>query len=141
MARMNVTLPDELATRVHRTLPGLNVSGVLQAALAERLDCEHDFLECEWCRMKFDRYELNGALLEAFYKDALWRMGELAYEAGTAEGACRIFKTVGTGWGIRAAHDAPLPRPSRAARRAALEAKVAELPSPQKRRARVDETA
>lgn len=130
MARVTVYVPDQLRDRVRDELPGLVISQVLQAALVSKLDCRHDELSCARCAAQVDRLELVDAALGAFYGEAWYRLGELAGQAGTAEGAVAIFRRVGEDFGISCVAHYPLVRSTREARRQAMDRKVTELLPP-----------
>jgi len=119
MARMNVSVPDELVALVREQLPGLNVSGVLQEGLRARLGCNHAVLACTRCGGRLDHWHLVDAALGRFYADVLWEIGELVRRmpAATAEGACRVVKRVAADKNITEGAHQPVPRPSRARRR------------------------
>ncbi len=114
--RVNVYLPDELAERVRTELPELNVSGKLQEALREALDCHHARLECACCSAELSRAGLEARAVEYFYRELLHELGPLVDNAGTAEGAARIAKRLALDAGVAAADRLPLPRPPRLAR-------------------------
>lgn len=136
MPRLNVYIPDELADTVRVKLPALNVSKLLQQALAAMLGCHHDALCCAACSTPVDRLELVDDALGRFYTDALFEISQLIdAHGGTAEGAARVVKSVAVTYGITRTWSAPLPRPTRATRRAHLEHKLAALPERARRRA------
>lgn len=115
-ARMNVTLPDELAELVRRELPGLNVSGVLQRALAELVDCAHADLVCACCGARVQHRELVDARVSAFYREVVWQLQTPIARCETAEGAARVLQSVARSWEVPAADRTPLPRPTRSQR-------------------------
>ncbi len=115
-ARVNVTLPDELAELVRRKLPGLNVSGVLQQALAELVECPHAELTCTCCGARTNRHELELAYLGAFYQEAVWNLHGPIGRCETAEGAARVLRDVARSWHVPTVERTPLPRPSRSQR-------------------------
>ena len=117
--RVNVFIPDELARTVRAELPGLNVSKLVQAAMAAAIGCTHDKLACELCGRLVDRSDVAHGVLDAFYRDALDHLEQLISRCGTAEGAARILKDLATSRGVGAFR--PLPRPTRAERQLALE--------------------
>lgn len=119
MARVNVSIPDELVALVRDQLPGLNVSGVLQESLRAKLTCAHRELECKLCGAALDHWRLVDEALGRFYADVLWEVGDLVRRSAgaTAEGAVRVVKRVATDKGITEASHQPLPRASRAAQR------------------------
>ena len=127
MPRINVWVPDELHRSIRAQLPGLNVSAVVQGALAAQLDCTHEHLACSTCSTPVDHRQLIDAHLGRFYADALWDIGNLARAGGTAEGACRVLKDTAQRmpYRITQASRLPLPRPTRKQRHAN---KVTELP-------------
>ena len=120
MARLNVSVPDELVTLVRDQLPGLNVSGVLQDALRTKLSCSHDDLDCARCGGRLNHWALVDQALGRFYGDILWEVGELVRRSAgaTAEGALRVVKRVATDKGVTEAAHRPLPRPARSVRQA-----------------------
>lgn len=123
--RVNVYVPDELASTVRRVHPGLNLSAALQRELQRLADCRHDRLVCASCADHIDHRVLIDVALGQFYSDVLWEVGALVVDQrGTPEGALRIVKSIGERYRITLASKLPLPRPSRAARAAA---KVPEL--------------
>jgi hypothetical protein len=116
MARINVTLPDELATLVRTELPGLNVSGVLQEALQRLVRCEHRELGCSCCGARVVRRELEGAILSGFFAEAMWRLQEPVSRCATAEGAARVLRDLAQAWEVPRWDHVPLPRPTKAER-------------------------
>lgn len=124
--RINVTLPDELAALVRDRLPGLNVSGVLQAALRELVECPHDRLGCVTCGATITREQLVDAALSAFYREVMWQLAEPVGRCATAEGAARVVASVAESWAVSATSSTPLPRPTRSQREFAHRALVNE---------------
>jgi hypothetical protein len=133
MPRINVWVPDELHRTIKLRLPGLNVSAVVQGALAAQLDCTHEQLTCSSCSTPIDHRELIGAALNSFYSDALWDLEGLVRTCGTAEGAARVLKETALRHRISDATHLPLPRPTRANRHAA---KVTTMPTEAESRGR-----
>jgi hypothetical protein len=123
MARVSLTLPDELLVLIRTQSPRVNLSGVLQEGLRARLKCDHREVTCVRCAAPFGRRELVDEELGRFYGDAMWELGELARRAGTAEGAARILHEIAERHSITKATFTSLPRPSRAAREAARQAR------------------
>ena len=115
-ARMNVTLPDELAELVRRELPGLNVSGVLQRALAELVDCEHAELSCACCGARVQQRALVDARLSLFYAEIVWQLHAPIARCETAEGAARVVQSIARSWEVPSVDRTPLPRPTRSQR-------------------------
>jgi hypothetical protein len=137
--RVNVYLPDVLAATVAERLPDLNVSAVLQRALAALLECRHDALSCAECATPVDRRELIDVELGRFYSDLMWELQTLVARCGTAEGAARIAKDLGGRYRVTLASRIPLPRPTHAER---VAAKVSELPTePERAAARAESRA
>lgn len=129
MPRVNVWIPDQLHAAVKRELPRLNMSAVVQGALALKLDCGHHELACADCDASIDRSRLRDEQLGAFFVDAMRAVGQLVTrDVGTAEGAARVLKDIGTRHQITAAKGYPLPRPSRARRKERLDQVVEQLP-------------
>jgi hypothetical protein len=116
MPRVNVWIPDELHRTVKRRLPRLNLSAVVQGALAAQLECAHEKLSCSSCSTAVDHRQLIDAALGRFYSDALWDIGNLGRIGGTAEGAARVLKEVAGRHRISLASRLPLPRRTRAER-------------------------
>jgi len=127
MSRVTVYLPDRLRDRVRAELPGIVLSRVLAEALTERLKCSHRELECRACGAQVRQLELADEILSRFYGDLWDGIGELARKAGTAEGAVKVLRDLGERFGISGVAKYPLVRPSRKARQAMLDAKLAEL--------------
>jgi hypothetical protein len=125
MPRVNVWIPDELHTTVRSRLPEVNVSQLLQGALQAALACKHEHAVCAKCSTAIDVRERIDVELGRFYMDLMWELETLVARVGTAEGACRVAKTIGERYRITLAVKRPLPRPTRAERHAA---KVVELP-------------
>lgn len=111
--RVSVYLPDELAATVRVELPKLNVSAVLQRALADLLACDHRQLVCASCASLVDHQALAGAALRSFYTDLLLALYPLATRGATAEGAARVAKEVALRHRVPGAEHQALPRPSR----------------------------
>ena len=116
--RLNVTVPDRLIERVRDDLPGVNVSGVLQSALRELLECDHERLSCSQCEASLSRSELSTTALDRLYRELMAAWEPLVDRQGTAEGAARVAKHVAQEAGVPRADRIPLPRPSRAMREA-----------------------
>jgi hypothetical protein len=49
MARVNLSVPDELLKLIRRDFPHLNLSAVLHEGLRGALHCEHEVLACVRC--------------------------------------------------------------------------------------------
>jgi hypothetical protein len=116
MGRINVWVPDELASTVRRELPDVRMSSVLQRALASLLHCDHHVLVCAECASPVVLRELVDEALCAVYLDLHWRLVELVDHGGTAEGAARIAKDVAVRHHVSCAKNLPLPRPTKAQR-------------------------
>lgn len=123
MGRINVWLPADLHQTLQTQLGHVNVSQLLQTAIRDVLGCRHDDLACARCAAPIDRHELVDAALSDFYQAAMWRLGDLVGECGTAEGAARVLKDVGQRWQISAADRVPVPRPTRRQRQVAIDLK------------------
>lgn len=135
MARVNLSVPDDLLERVRNACPGLNLSEVLRDALGPRLRCRHERLGCATCRAELERVELVDQALGVFYGAVMEELANLVRsELGTAEGAARVVKRVAERFGVSEAQYVALPRPTRRERHAALVAKVADLPGPARKR-------
>jgi hypothetical protein len=145
-ARINVTLPDELAELVRREMPGLNVSGVLQRALSELVECPHETLSCTCCGAKVEHRALVDVRLGAFYQEVVWQLQTPISRCETAEGAARVLQSVARSWEVPTVDRTPLPRPTRSQRdrahaelvkeAAMAEAALFEADTPPRRRAR-----
>lgn len=116
MARVNVTLPDELIGVVRREMPGLNVSGVLQDALSKLVDCDHAELGCTCCGAKVQRQALADVALSRFYQEIMWQLREPVSRCATAEGAARVVQTIARSWEVPAVDHTPVPRPTKSQR-------------------------
>ena len=127
MARVSVYVPDELEATVRERLPGVNRSEVLQRALRALLGCEHSAAVCADCGEPVSISGAEAAALDGFYSALLEALEEPVLRGATAEGAARVAKEVARRWRVPAAERLPLPRPTRAERRAA---RVRELPEP-----------
>lgn len=114
--RVNVWLPDDLSETVKARMPGVNVSQVLQEGLRALLGCRHERAICAACAEPLDLHAHADAALERFYLDLFDGLAELVQRGGTAEGACRVAKDIGTRHQIGVASRRPLPRPTRAER-------------------------
>lgn len=115
-ARVNVTLPDELAELVRREMPGLNVSAVLQRALSALVECPHAELVCSCCGARVQHRALTDARLSAFYAEVVWQLHGPIGRCETAEGAARVLRSVARSWEVPFIDRAPLPRPTRSQR-------------------------
>jgi hypothetical protein len=124
MARVSLTLPDELLELIRSQSPRVNLSGLLQDGIRSRLKCDHRLFACARCSAEFGRRELVDEELGRFYGDVLWELGELARRAGTAEGAARLVRDIAERHDVTQAYFTSLPRPSRAARDAARRARL-----------------
>src|SRR5882724_9570216 len=111
-ARMNVTLPDELAALVRRDMPGLNVSGVLQRALSELVERAHAELVCSCCGARVQQRALVDVRLGAFYQEVIWQLQEPVSRCATAEGAARVVQSTARSWEVPTVDRTPLPRPT-----------------------------
>ena len=114
--RVNVYLPDSLGELVRSA--DMNVSAIVQEALRQRLECDHERLTCSGCGGEAERSELAGEALGALWRDLLWAWEPLVDRRGTAEGAARVARDVAVRHGVPRADRIPLPRPSRARREA-----------------------
>jgi len=114
--RINVTIPDALAVLVRERMPGLNVSGVLQAALAELVECSHHVLACTCCGARVEQRALADVVLSRFYAELVWRLQEPVSKCVTAEGAARVMQDVARSWEVSSVETSPLPRPTRSQR-------------------------
>lgn len=137
MPRVNVWIPDELHAQVRDRLPGVNVSALLQEALAAKLRCGHATLECTTCRGSFDLRDLAEEALAGFYDEAWHELATLARRDGTAVGAVTVLKRVGEQFGIGIASQRGTARPTRRERQRALDAKLTNLEPDRHRRRRV----
>ena len=119
--RVTVYLPGELDAQVRENLPGVNISAVLQEALRQMLDCEHEHLRCADCGEAVDSSAAVGNALSKFWGELLWTWQPLVDRGGTAEGAARVGKEVAVRLGVPRAETQPLPRPTRRAREASTD--------------------
>lgn len=126
MPRINVWVPDDLHRTIRLRLPGLNVSAVVQGALAAQLNCTHDQLCCSSCSTPVNHQELIDVALGRFYSAAMYALDALVRSGGTVEGAARVLKEVAGRHRISEADRIPLPRATRAQR---LAREVTPLPT------------
>jgi hypothetical protein len=122
MARVTLSVPDELLELVRQSIPNLNISAALQDALRARLSCSHKVLACRSCAASMEARDVIDEALSRFYGDALWDLGELVRTGGTVEGSARVLKSVAERHGVTRAIDTPLPRATRANRQAWIKA-------------------
>lgn len=113
MARVTVWVPDALdrARRAH--LGHVRLSSLVQDAIRERLDCEHQQLACAVCDLPVDRSALLSGAVVGFYRDSLAALEPLVARVGTAEGAARVLKATARRWDLPGVEMIGLPRPSR----------------------------
>lgn len=137
-ARVNLSIPAELLAEVRERRPGLNLSEVLRSALGQQLQlCSHGDLRCVCCHEELDRVAMVDQALGGFYDALHEAVSELVHTGdGTAEGAARIMDAVARRWGVSMAERRPVPRPTRRARRDALERKLELIDAPPAARAR-----
>lgn len=126
MARINVTLPDEMIAWVRAELPGLNVSGVLRDALVALAGCEHRELVCACCGSTSSRRSIELTVLGRFYQEAVWALETPIRRCSTAEGAARVLCETARSWEVPTVDHTPLPRPTRANRELVRQELVAE---------------
>lgn len=125
MPRVSVYVPEELEEAVRAKLPGLNRSEVMQRALRALLGCEHSATVCADCGEEVSVAGAQEAAVDRFYRDLLSVLEAPVIRGATAEGAARCAKELASRWRLPSA-GWPLPRPTRAERRAA---RVKELPA------------
>lgn len=116
MARINVTLPDEMIEIVRRQMPGLNVSGVLQSALSSLVECDHRQLGCACCGARVERLALVDVALSRFYEEVMWQLRDPVGRCATAEGAARVVQEIAKSWEVTVVDRTPLPRPTKSQR-------------------------
>ena len=116
MARITVTLPDEMIELVRREMPGLNVSGVLRDALSSLVECPHDGLVCACCGATSERRALADVALSQFYREVMWQLRDPVGRCATAEGAARVVQQVARSWEVPEVDRTPLPRPTKSQR-------------------------
>lgn len=134
--RINVWIPEDLHRSVKERLPGINVSAIVQGALAAQLECRHPRLVCSSCATPVDHRALIDDAMSACYRDMVIALDRLMREGGTVEGSIRVVRDACQRHQVTAASQIPLPRPSRA-NRAALEGrKVSPLPKESESRQR-----
>lgn len=116
MARVNVSVPDQLLEAVRSSRPGLNVSRLVQLALSGALECDHPDVVCTRCAAAVDVAVIVDGALGRFYADVLWELRPFVDKGATAEGAARVMKRVALEHQVTVAGRMPLPRAARAAR-------------------------
>jgi hypothetical protein len=134
LPRVNVWIPEGLYEQVRERLPGVNVSRVVQEALAARLVCGHERLVCSDCGSAQHRVRLAEEALAGFYEEVWYELASLARRDGTAVGAVAVVKRLGERAGIRQARLLGAARPSRAERHQVIDAKLADLPGRRRRK-------
>jgi hypothetical protein len=117
VVRVNVYVPDDLGQRVRDVLPDLNVSAVLQQALAGLLDCDHERVVCADCGVSVDGGADTLEALDRFWRELLHAWQPLVDRGGTAVGAAQVAKAVAVELGVPNAERRSLPRPPRSNRR------------------------
>lgn len=115
--RKNVWVPDELVATIREQMPDLNWSLVLRTGLEALLGCRHERAVCSQCAAPIDVPGERTAAVAQFYRESLWALEDLVCHGGTAEGACRVLQAQARRWALPTA-GLPLPRPTRAERRA-----------------------
>jgi hypothetical protein len=120
--RVNVWIPDELHHTIKSRVPRLNLSAIVQGALAATLECDHDELACATCSAGVERSGIADEAMGRLYDLALGKLERLMNDGGTVEGAIRLLAEAGRGLNVTAAQRA-VPRLSKA-RRDALELRL-----------------
>jgi hypothetical protein len=110
LARLNVSVPDELVELAKERHPTMNVSRVLQEGLRRALACQHERLRCAECGDELGR---DGALLEPFFVDVMHALADHLYAGGTLEGFARVVRRLGRQRHVDRAMTFPLPVLSR----------------------------
>lgn len=134
MPRMHVFVPDEVLALIQER-PDLNYSRLFQEAVRSLVGCEHERMACRRCDQPVNIHALREDWLSRFFLDAMRTIGDLALQAGTAQGAASLLRDVGIRWHIPEARRFPLPRPGRSAierRRARERGWVEEIPTPER---------
>lgn len=122
MARINLTLPDELHDQALRDHPGLNFSEVLREGLWARLSCDHAELYCRTCHSPISPAAVAEDQLRLFWLDELDELERAVVADFTAEGTARVLKRVAVRHHLE---PGPMPRRTRAEREAPDIAEVA----------------
>jgi hypothetical protein len=116
--RLNVYLPDDLGEKVRSEMPDLNLSGLLQQALRQALDCAHERWVCADCGEDVDTDEVCRGAMKELWDELWWSWEPLVDRRGTAEGAAKVGRDVAVRMGVPGAAMRPLLRPTRAMREA-----------------------
>jgi hypothetical protein len=117
VARLNVSVPDELVKQVRRAHPELNISAVLQEALRAALGCRHDHrLACGACGEELEPGDLEAAALSRFYATIMNLVSDAVFAGYTVEGVARVIRSWAQREGIPNADRIPLPVVSRSRR-------------------------
>jgi hypothetical protein len=116
VARLNVSVPDELIELAKQRHPSMNVSRVLQEGLRRAVGCEHEHLACVECGDELGLDELRGPILEPFFVEAMRALADLLYDGGTLEGYARVLRRIGREHHVDRAMTFPLPVLSRSQR-------------------------
>lgn len=117
MARLNVSVPDDLIDQARRAHPGMNVSKVLQDGLRSVLGCSHHGqLSCSTCGDAVPLHDLELAAVNRFYVAVMRLIADALYAGYTVEGVARVVRTLGKHEGVPDAERIPLPKLSRSQR-------------------------
>lgn len=111
--RLNVSVPDQLVEQVREELPDLNVSAVLQRALRELIECEHERYLCADCGEDVEPDDIAREAMGLLWAELVHAWQPLVDRGGTAEGAARVGKEVAVRMGAAGAERRALPRPPR----------------------------
>ena len=94
MARINLTLPDELHDQALREHPGLNFSEVFREGLYARIGCDHTELYCAGCHSPVSAAAVAKNQLRLFWLDERDELERAVVSNFTAEGTARVLKRV-----------------------------------------------
>lgn len=100
--------------QVRSDMPDLNVSAVLQQALRNLLECEHERMVCADCGDPVDVVDIARESMGLLWAELVHEWQPLVDRGGTAEGAARVGKEVAVRMGAAGAERRALPRPPRA---------------------------
>lgn len=111
--RVNVSVPDALMEQVRSDMPDLNVSAVLQKALRDLVECDHERMACADCGEDVDVVDIARESMGLLWAELVHAWQPLVDRGGTAEGAARVGKEVAVRMGAAGAERRALPRPPR----------------------------
>lgn len=115
--RRNVWIPDELDEAMRARYPNVNLSELVQSAVAKLIECDHHDVGCIVCGTRLRIDDLGREAASSLWRDAWGRLAVQLAQGATLTGFGRVLRQVGMDHGVLRALEAIEPRPSRAAHR------------------------